>query len=122
MTDSQQERILLLFKSKYKTMDDVAEKLGISRATLYNKLKESPLDETFKDKVKTELGIDLDTMSKNKLDSVSNYTILELRDKIEELLRQLVNEQQKRINDKDKIIGLQEQIDALKDKYERNLG
>lgn len=125
MADNQQEKIIRFLKGRFKSMDEVSKKMDMSRANLYIKFKEVPLDEDFVSKAKEKLKIDLSTLSnietKNESDYkeglTREYLLLEnqrLHSKLEEIL-------EKKNKDKDKIIELMEKINALNEKL-RKLG
>jgi hypothetical protein len=128
MADNQEEKIKRILTQNGKIeLKSILETLkgDISKQTLYNKIRKVPLDVDFMDLIKSRLNIDiakeLEKLDEGKNPEVFDYLpkVLDLQKKIESLHGDIITEQSKRINDKDKIIELQAEIDRLKDKYER---
>lgn len=105
MADNQQEKIIRFLKGIFKSMEEVSKKMDMSRANLYIKFKEVPLDEDFVLKAKDRLQIDLNTLSNietknlpaNKQPETLNEENKRLRDELNEVRKELAAAQKEYI-------------------------
>lgn len=116
MAENQEEKITLAVRKAGYKVDDVLEKLSISKQTWYNRIRKSPLDPIFKDNLKA-IGVELDEKSNEGLTEYSKEYLIDEAIRLHEKLEEVMD---RSFKDKDKIIELQEKIDQLKDQLGRD--
>jgi hypothetical protein len=116
MAENQEEKITLAVRKAGFKVDDILEKLSISKQTWYNRIRKAPLDPIFKENLEA-IGVKLDEKSNEGQDEYSKEYLIKETIRLHERLEEVMD---KSFRDKDKIIELQVRIDQLKDQLGRN--
>lgn len=94
MADNQEEKIKRIFQDAGFNMTEAAEKLEISRGTLYNKINKHPLDAGFVQEVKQKLSINLNNftlLDKKTPDHNDQANVEALQKEVERLKQEVLD-------------------------------
>lgn len=62
MADNQEERIKKIIRFAGYSLESVAQKMGVTRQTVYNNIKSTPIDDIFKQRLEAVIGISVDKL------------------------------------------------------------